>query len=53
MLILSLYSVIIRLVTAVLYAAVNNLEPNPRDATSLKLLIVALAGAAILSHLMP
>lgn len=53
MFILSLYSFIIGLVAAVLYAAVNKVEPNPRDATSLSLLIIGLAGAAILAHWMP
>jgi len=35
-----------------LYAAVNNLESNRREATALKILIIGLAGVAILSHLM-
>jgi hypothetical protein len=34
-----------------LYVAVNNLEPNRRDATALKILIIGLAGVAILAHL--
>jgi hypothetical protein len=34
-----------------LYVAVNDLEPNRREATALKILIVSLAGAAILAHL--
>jgi hypothetical protein len=50
MLILSLYSFVICLVAAVLCVAVNKLEPNPREATTLKLLIIGLAGAAILAH---
>jgi hypothetical protein len=49
--ILSLYSFIICLVAAMLYVAVNNVEPNRREATTLKLLIIGLAGAAILTHL--
>jgi hypothetical protein len=53
MLILCFYSLIICLVAAVLYVAINNLEPNPRAVTALKLLIIGLAGAAILAHLMP
>jgi hypothetical protein len=51
MLILSLYSIIVFLVAAVLYVAVNDVEPNHREATTLKLLIIGLAGAAILAHL--
>jgi hypothetical protein len=35
-----------------LCVAVNNLEPNRREATALKILIVGLAGAAILARLM-
>jgi hypothetical protein len=41
------------LVAAMLYVAVNNLEPDRREATALKILIIGLAGAAILAHLMP
>jgi hypothetical protein len=51
MLIVGLYSFIICLVAAVTVVAVNNLEPNRREATTLKLLIIGLAGAAILAHL--
>jgi hypothetical protein len=47
---LSPYNILICLVAAVLYVAVNNLEPNSRDATGLKILIIGLAGAAILAH---
>jgi hypothetical protein len=50
MLIVGLYSFII-CVAAVTVVAVNNLEPNRREATTLKLLIIGLAGAAILAHL--
>jgi small neutral amino acid transporter SnatA (MarC family) len=50
---LSLYNILICLVAAVLYAAVNNFEPNSRHASVLKALITALAVAAILAHLMP
>jgi hypothetical protein len=53
MLILSLYNLIICLVAAALYVAVNKIEPNRRAATALKLAIVILAVAAILAHLMP
>jgi hypothetical protein len=38
------------LVAAVLYVAVSKIEPNRREATGLKILIVGLAGAAILAH---
>jgi hypothetical protein len=48
---LSLYNILICSVAAVLYAAVNNLEPNRRHASVLKLLIVILAGVTILTHL--
>jgi len=40
------------LVAAVLYGAVNNLEANRRYASALKVLIIAMAIVAILSHLM-
>jgi hypothetical protein len=50
-LILSLYNILICFVAAMLYAAVNKLEPNPREAAGLKILIIGLAGAAILAHL--
>jgi hypothetical protein len=53
MLILSLYNILICLVAAVLYVAVNRLEPNRRDATGLKIMIIGTAGAAILAHWMP
>ena len=53
MLVLGLYSFFICLIAAVLVVAVNNLEPNSHEATTLKLLIIGLAGAAILAHLMP
>jgi hypothetical protein len=36
------------LVAAMLYVAVNKVEPNSRDAAGLKILIIGLAGAAIL-----
>jgi len=39
------------LVAAVLCVAVNKLEPNRRESTALKILIIGLAGAAILAHL--
>jgi hypothetical protein len=44
---------LICLVAAMLYGTVNNIEPNRRDATGLKVLIIGVAGAAILAHLMP
>jgi len=50
MLILSLYNVIICMVAAVLYVAVNNVEPNRRHATALKVSIITLAVVAILAH---
>jgi hypothetical protein len=50
LLILSLYNIIVCLVAAALYVAVNNIEPNRRNATALKLLIIALAVVAILAH---
>jgi hypothetical protein len=50
--IVSLYSFIICLVAAVLYVAVNAHEPSRRVAFALKVLIVTLAVAAILGHLM-
>jgi hypothetical protein len=40
------------LIAAVLYVAVNKLEPNRRQASALKVLIIALAVVAILAHLM-
>jgi hypothetical protein len=40
------------LVAAVLYVAVNNLEPNRRYASALKILIITLAVVAFLAHLM-
>jgi hypothetical protein len=36
---------------AVLYVAVNKFEPNPREEAGLKILIIGVAGAAILAHL--
>jgi hypothetical protein len=51
LLILSLYNIIICLVAAVLYVAVNNLEPNRRYASTLKILIISLAVVAIFAHL--
>jgi hypothetical protein len=52
LLILSLYNIIICLVATTLYVAVDNLEPNRRYASVLKILIVTLAFLAILAHLM-
>jgi len=52
LLILSLYNVLICLVAALLYVAVNKLEPNYRQASALKVLIVTLALVAILAHSM-
>jgi hypothetical protein len=47
MLIVGLYSFIICLVAAVMVVAVNNLEPNHREATTLKLLIIGLGRGRI------
>ena len=52
MLILSLYNFVVCLVAAVLFVVVNNLEPNRRLASVLKIAIIAVAFAAILAHLM-
>jgi hypothetical protein len=52
LLILSLYNILICLVAAVLYVAVNKLEPNHRHASALKTMIIALAIVAVLAHLM-
>ena len=49
---LSLYNVVICVVAAVLYVAVNRHEPSRRIASALKVLIVTLAVAAIVRHLM-
>jgi hypothetical protein len=49
---LSLYGLIVCLVAAVLYVAVNNLEPDRRYASALKILIITLAVVAFLAHLM-
>ena len=51
MLVVNLYNLVIRSVAAVLYVGVDKVETNRRDATVLKLAIVALAIAAILAHL--
>jgi hypothetical protein len=51
-LILSLYNLIICVVAATLYVVVNELEPNRRLASALRIVIVAVAVAAILGHLM-
>jgi hypothetical protein len=50
--VLSLYSVVICLIAAVLYVAVDKHEPSRRLASPLKVLIVTLAVAAIIGHLM-
>jgi branched-subunit amino acid ABC-type transport system permease component len=47
----SLYIILICLVAAVLYVAVNKLEPNRHYASVIKLLIVAVAVAAIFNQL--
>ena len=49
---LSLYNLVICVVAAVLYVAVNKHEPSRRIASALKVLIVTLAVAAIVRHLM-
>ena len=51
LLILSLYNFIICVVAAALYVVVNELEPNRRLASALRIVIVAVAVAAILGHL--
>jgi len=51
MLVLNLYNLVICSVAAMLYVGVDKVEPSRRDATVLKLAIVALAIAAILAHL--
>ena len=50
-LVLSLSNIVICLVAAALYVAVNELEPNRRLASALRIVIVAVAVAAILGHL--
>ena len=50
MLALNLYNLVICSVAAVLYVAVNKVEPNPRDAAGLKILII---GVAIAPHRVP
>ena len=50
--ILSLYSIVICVVAAVLYVAVNEHEPNRRLAFALKMFIVILVVAAIVHHWM-
>jgi hypothetical protein len=39
---LSLYTIFICLVAAMLYVAANKIEPNSRDAAGLKILIIGL-----------
>jgi hypothetical protein len=51
LLMLSLYNFIICVVAAALYVVVNELEPNRRLASALRIVIVAVAVAAILGHL--
>jgi hypothetical protein len=43
----------IGVVAAVLFAAVNNIEPNRRYASALKLLIIFVSVAAITGRVMP
>jgi hypothetical protein len=50
--VLPFYSLAICVVAAVLYVAVNEHEPSRRVASALKFLIVILAVAAIVGHLM-
>ena len=50
--ILSLYSIVLCVVAAVLYVAVNEHEPNRRVAFALKMFIVILVVAAIVHHWM-
>jgi chromate transport protein ChrA len=49
-LVLSLSNIVICLVAAVLYMAVNEFEPNRRLASALRIVIVAVAVAAIFRH---
>jgi hypothetical protein len=51
-LVLSLSNIAICSVAAVLYMAVNEFEPNRRLASALRIVIVAVAVAAIFRHLM-
>ena len=51
-LVLSLSNIVICSVAAVLYMAVNEFEPNRRLAPALRIVIVAVAVAAIFRHLM-
>jgi hypothetical protein len=48
---LSLFNIVICVVAAALYVVVNEFEPNRRLASALKVVIVAVAVAAILGHL--
>ena len=50
--ILSLYSIVICALAAVLYAVVNEHEPDRRLALTLKTLIIILVVAAIVRHWM-
>jgi len=51
-LVLSLSNIVICSVAALLYVAVNEFKPNRRLASAVKVVIVAVAVAAILGHLM-
>jgi hypothetical protein len=51
-LVLSLSNIVICLVAAVLYVAVNEFEPNRRLASALRIAIVAVGVGAIFSNLM-
>jgi hypothetical protein len=48
-----LYVFVISNVAAMLFVAVNNIEPNRRYASALKFLIVVVSVAAIARRLMP
>ena len=48
---LSFYNILICLVAAMLYVAVSKIEPDSHEAAGLKILIIGVAGAAILAHL--
>jgi hypothetical protein len=48
-----LYAITIATAAAVLFVAVDTLEPNPRFARVLQVLIVVVAAAAVIDQLMP
>lgn len=48
-----LYAITIATVATVLFVAVDTLEPNPRFARVLQVLIIVVAAAAVIDQLMP